>query len=225
MSINPLLRKIRTKKVGLLIRDARQIKGLSLAACAQAIGVSEATLQAFELGEISPSLPDLEALAFIFELPVDHFRGDQLLAVDGRKRAALGKLRVLRQRVIGVLLRQARLRIGLSTDELARQVNLTTDQVQAYELGQAAIPLPELEALAEALNCPFASFEDQQGPIGAWRVKVREQEEFHELRPELKTFVLDPKNRSYLEMAKQLSEIPADNLQAVGESLLIVARS
>ena len=73
MKINPVALSVRAKKLGVLVRDVRQASGESLQECAQALGVSEETFEAYELGERSPSLPELEALAYYLNVPVEHF--------------------------------------------------------------------------------------------------------------------------------------------------------
>ena len=64
MTINPILKIIRAKKLGVLIRDAREKSGKSMEECAKAMGLSADELKAVEFGERSPSLPELEILAY-----------------------------------------------------------------------------------------------------------------------------------------------------------------
>jgi len=54
----------------------------------------------------------------------------------------------LRQRIIGTRLRMARTALNLSITELANKTFIPGEKIQQYELGQTAIPLPELEILA-----------------------------------------------------------------------------
>ena len=58
-----LAKNIRTKKLGLIIRNARQVYAKSAEECAQAMGVSTDTFQSYESGIVSPSLPEIELLA------------------------------------------------------------------------------------------------------------------------------------------------------------------
>src|SRR3989304_1127180 len=107
---NPIRTKIRAKKLGVLIRDARSALGKSLDECAQAIGVSPADFQDFELGVKSPSLPQVDLLAMYLNVPLDHFWGDNPLsnANERTSKLDLEHLIRLRQRMIGALIRQAR---------------------------------------------------------------------------------------------------------------------
>ena len=63
MTINPILKIIRAKKLGILIRDAREKSGTSLDECAQAMGLSSEELSALEAGDRPPTLPELEILS------------------------------------------------------------------------------------------------------------------------------------------------------------------
>src|SRR5512142_1410218 len=71
---------LRTKKLGVLIRDARQAARRTPEECARAIGISKGTLRAYEDGTRAPSLPELEVLAYYLRLPIDHFWGQESIS-------------------------------------------------------------------------------------------------------------------------------------------------
>ena len=73
MTVNPLLKIIRAKKLGILIRDARIKSGKSIENCAQAMGLSPEELTAIEFGDMPATLPELEMLAYFLEVPLEHF--------------------------------------------------------------------------------------------------------------------------------------------------------
>ena len=64
---------IRTKKLGVLIRDARLAARRTVHQCAEAIGVRKSVFREYEEGLRSPSLPELEILVYYLDLPMDHF--------------------------------------------------------------------------------------------------------------------------------------------------------
>jgi transcriptional regulator with XRE-family HTH domain len=222
MTINPILKTIRTKKLGVLMRDARLASGKSLEECAQAIGVPSATLEAYEYGERPPSLPELEMFAYFLQIPLEHFWGSETLKKDGRFAQKINPEQVkgLRQRVIGALIRKTRLEAGLSEDALAEEAGLSAERLVSYELGEASVPLPELESLAQVLNASIRDFQDRHGPAGAWFLQQRALQDFSDLPPELQAFVCKPVNRPYLELAQRLSEMQVEKLRAVAEGLL-----
>jgi transcriptional regulator with XRE-family HTH domain len=221
MTINPTLKIIRTKKLGVLVRDARTKTGKDLSVCAQAIGLTPEEFQSIEYGDRPPTLPELEILSYFLEIPLDHFWGSETLKTNGKSKLIdPEQIKKLRQRVIGAMIRKARIDAELSIDDLAEKSGCNTVTLLAYELGETAIPLPELEILAQALDKTIDDFQDQHGPVGTWFVQQRAMREFQDLSPELQSFVCKPVNRPYLELAVRLSEMQVEKLRAVAEGLL-----
>jgi transcriptional regulator with XRE-family HTH domain len=216
-------RSVRSKMIGVLIKDARQVRGLSPEACAAAAGCTPEALAGFENGQSSPSLPELELLAYALDVPLSYFWGETVLSEQPKPApGALPASEVsgLRQRIVGALLRQARQAARLEPTEVAASAGLTAAQLTAYELGQAPIPLPELEALAARLGVPIEHFIEEEGPVGEWDNPQRAFERFSQLPPELREFVSRPINESYLRLAQRLSQMPAGQLRGIAASLL-----
>ena len=206
-----------------LLRDARHVRGQSPEACAAAIGCLPGEYAAFEAGTASPSLPALEMLAYFLDVPVSYFWGTRALSAQPpAPRPALPALDLaaLRNRIIGVQLRQARQALHLSADALAADLGLPAQTLAGYEAGQAAVPLDHLAALAERLHVPLDHFVEGRGPAGEWDTTLRAVERVRQLPPELREFVSRPVNESYLRLARQLSELPADKLRTIAASLL-----
>jgi transcriptional regulator with XRE-family HTH domain len=214
---------MRSKIIGVLLKDARQVRGQSLETCAANAGCPVATLQAFENGEASPSLPELELLAYVLDVPLTYFWGTTALSqqrVAERPALPAAELTSLRHRIIGVLLRQARQAAKLEAADVAASVGLTAAQLNAYELGNVPVPLPELEALAARVGVPMEYFLEAQGPVAEWDSAQRAFERFRQLPPELREFVSRPVNESYLRLAQRLSQLPAGELRGIAASLL-----
>ncbi len=213
---------IRTKKLGVLIRDARLTARRSVQDCAEALGIRKGLFRSYEEGERSPSLPELEALVYYLGLPLDHFWSKEIKSTSTSpiKNIDLSKLMTIRQRKIGALLRQERMNASMSIRNLANKTGIAGARVKAYELGESPIPLPELEVLVAALGGRVESFFDRHGPIGQWMLSEEAVREFLELPLELRQFVATPVNRPYLELAMKLSSMSRDKLRAVAENLL-----
>ena len=97
---------IRTKKLGVLLRDARLASRKTVQECAEAIGVTKGVFKAYEEGRRSPSLPELEVLVYFLKLPINHFWGNEAISDDQPVTAPLDlpRLLLVRQRMIGALL-------------------------------------------------------------------------------------------------------------------------
>jgi transcriptional regulator with XRE-family HTH domain len=221
MTANPILITIRTKKLGVLIRDARLATGKSLDECAQAVGVTPDRFEGYELGVEPPSLPELEILAYTLRVPLEHFWGNERLKKNGKVVTLdADQIKTLRQKMIGALLRKVRVEGEITLETVASKTGLGMEMLEQYELGEAAIPIPELESISQVLNTSIFEFQDRHGPVGNWFVEQKASREFKDLPVDLQGFVCKPINRPYLELAIRLSEMSVEKLRSVAEGLL-----
>jgi transcriptional regulator with XRE-family HTH domain len=213
---------LRTRKLGVLIRDARMAARKTVNEMAKAMGILPALLRAYEEGRKAPSLPELEVLAYCLNLPIQHFWSGEALSDDAVRTEPINlyQLVALRQRIIGTLLRQKRLQTSISLKGLSFETGIPQGRLKVYELGECAIPLPELEAILTVVGGRVEAFFDQNGPIGRWMNDQAAIQEFLKLSPELRAFVCMPVNRPYLELARNLSQLSTDKLRSVAEGLL-----
>jgi transcriptional regulator with XRE-family HTH domain len=214
--------KLRGKILGTLIREARETVGKTVEECAQALGVSGEEFQALENGNNPPSLPELEAIAFFLDVPLEHFWENKALSDEEAPNtiAQVSELMLIRNRMIGALIRQARLEADLSLEALSQQIVIPVEQLVAFEMGKVAVPIPDLELLSSTLNRSIREFQDRHGPVGRWAIQRRVIHDFLEMPEELQEFASKPLNRPYLELAQRLSEMSVDKLRAVAEGLL-----
>jgi transcriptional regulator with XRE-family HTH domain len=167
-------------------------------------------------------LPELEALVFYLDLPLDHFWSREIksTSVSPHKQIDLPRLMAVRQRKIGALLRQERMNASISIRNLASTTGIASSRIKAYELGERAIPLPELEVLISTLGGRVESLFDRSGPIGQWLLSEETVQHFLDMPTELREFVSMAVNRPYLELAMKLSSMSRDKLRSVAEDLL-----
>jgi len=213
---------IRTKKLGVLIRDARLSARRTPQETAEAMGISRAMLNAYEEGRRAPSLPELEVLVYFLKLPINHFWGSDVISDDAPATASLDLTRLmpLRQRMIGALLRQERDRANLSLKDVSANTGISTARLKAYELGGQPIPLPELEVLLSVYGTRIQDFFDRSGPVGRWMTEQKNIQRFLELPEAAQNFICQPVNQPYLELAMKLSEMSKGHLRSVAEGLL-----
>lgn len=213
---------VRTKKLGVLIRDARQFRRKNIAECAASIGVTPGTLRAWEDGRKAPSLPELELLAFALSIPITHFWSREARSddADPTENLNLPALVGIRQRLIGALLRQSREEVSMSLRGLSEQSGISVPRLRSYELGERPIPLPELEVLADLLGSRIEDFLDKSGPVGLWMTEQKSIADFLRLPREVQEFVAKPVNLPYLELAMKLSTMSTEKLRSLAENLL-----
>ncbi len=213
--------QLRAKIIGLHLRDARLASGKSMKELGDVIGLSSGTISSIERGSNSPSLPELELLAFYLGTPINHFWGEHVVSQEPHPTEQLQKeeLLALRHRAIAAMLRQARTEKDLSQKDLADRTGISTSRIRRYESGETPVPLPELELLAGSLGYEVDQFADQSGPVGEWINTQRAEEKFEGLPRSLKEFIADPENRPYLEIAQRLKGISVEKLRALADSI------
>jgi transcriptional regulator with XRE-family HTH domain len=213
---------LRSRKLGVLILDARLSARKTITECARTVGVTAGIFHAWEEGRISPSLPELEVLAYSLRLPLHRFWSNDATSEDAPPAESLNlpAFVSIRQRLIGALLRQLREKANISPHALSEMSGISTGRLKVYELGERSIPLPELEGLTTLLGGQIEMLFDQTGHIGIWMVQQKAIQDFMQLPHELQNFVCKPVNRPYLELAKKLSGMSTDKLRSLAEDIL-----
>jgi len=215
-------KRIRRKITGVLLRSARMRAGKSLDECAAALSCDSAFIVRAEEGRDGLTLPQLEGLAQILSVPLNCLLGEQEMPTSPplTQSAYLQSRMLLRRKIIGVLLRQARIENGQTLEEIAAQLAYEPDDLARIELGQDPISLTDLQALAEMLGLSldefFAPSSAPPMPDQAESVPA----DLAHLSPELRAFVQQPINAAYLQIARNLSEMPADTLRQFASGLL-----
>jgi transcriptional regulator with XRE-family HTH domain len=80
------------------------------------------------------------------------------------------ELHLVRARILGVLIRDARLSAEQSLEQCASQIGITAQALEEWELGKAMPSLPQLELLAYQLGVPISHF---------WGTEVTLRQEQH----------------------------------------------
>ena len=185
------------------------------------MGVSTEEFQSIERGKTAPSLPQLEALAYYLDVPVEHFWSNKVLTDNKALDLTTNlTLRRLRDRYLGTRLRQLRTEASLTPQALAEKTSLPAETIEQYESGRVSIPLPDLENLVRALNTRIEDVFDQSGPIGDWRTKSENVRSFLDLAARYQQFISKPVNLPYLDLAIRLSDLSVDRLRAIAEGIL-----
>lgn len=212
---------LRTRMLGVLLRDARLAARKTTAEIFKDIGIPPAVFKSYEEGRKSPSLPELEVLAFYFKLPIRHFWSGEAISDNSShvEPINLPQFVNLRQRMIGTLLRHKRTIANISLKDLSVQTGITQARLNSYESGENPIPISELEGILPIIGQTIDQFYDQNGPVGRWMQSETNVQKFLELSPEMQNFICAPGSLVHLELARHLSELPAEKIMNVVESL------
>ena len=212
---------IRKKMIGVLLRNARIRAGMTIKDASEATGFPPSAISDQEYGRRDIALPQLEVLAYTYRVPITYFWSDDPIPRDEERELPLEEAMGLRRRIIGVLLRQARLEAGHSQKDLAKVLDCPSGRIASYEFGRADIPLLELEKLASYLEVPLPYFLDQGiTPSGDQVAGVDELERLAQLPEDVRSFLIEPGNLLYVRVAMQLSTLSAEAIRNVAEGLL-----
>jgi transcriptional regulator with XRE-family HTH domain len=216
--------RIRSKMLGVLIRDARLNAARTIEDCARLLSIDPAQIEAWEYGEDAPSLPQLELLAFYLDVPVSHFWGLSTMGNDKSQAiTAQSEFTQLRDRMVGALLRQAREEAGVELGEVAELSQLSAELLEQYELGDVSIPMSELSMLSTIVNKNMDYFVETTSFVGELLKVHSEWKRFTDLDPEIREFAANPLNVAFIKIAITFSKMPVDQLRKAAEGLLEIA--
>ena len=212
---------LRNKMLGVLLKEARNAARRKPREAAESIGMPTAQLTALEAGKRSITLPELEALAYTYDVPIRRFRTTAQFLSDRKREAIdLNRLTAIRTKMISTRLRQLRAEKNLRLGELAARSGLTPRRIKSYENGVRPIPLPELESLATALGVETDSFLEYHGPVGEWEMNRESDDQFQQLPSDIRRFAAQPVNEPFLRLAMKMGDLPAGRLREIAESIL-----
>ncbi len=214
---------IRNKIIGILVKRARLKAGKSQQVCAEFLGCSTFAFRQYERGQRGLSLPQLEALAYLFDVPVASLWDEeyQQASEPPEEMLPIAQLMALRRRILAVQFRQCRNGVGLTQREIGQLLNCSASVISQYEHGRRDIPLAELEFTAEECGRTLADFlDDQTIPLSQAEQERVTLACLNELPPDVREFVLKPTNVLYLHIAIVLSAMKADSLRQIAETIL-----
>lgn len=214
--------ELRNRILGILIRSVRDQARASRRDCAAVLGVSVTRFASYEDGTRAISLPELELLARYLEVPLGTFQATASLNEETTE-ARLPNPELflpLRHRIVGARLRQLRQDKDFTQSDVADLLGCSASSISDYEYGRRPIPVADLEVICRGMGVTLETFMDRDSEVGMWHQLHTEFEQFKELPGDLRVFVLRPINRSYLELAMKLSEMPAGQLRSIAEGLL-----
>jgi len=224
--MNDMSLLLKTKMLGALLRGVRKQAGKSLKQTAEIVGISRSTLASYELGKKGISLPELEQLAFHFDVPLGGLLARR--PEEAQRKAVFDPKVVVsfRQKMIGALLRRHRKDAELSLRQLGELIGFPASRVSAYERGLRPVPVPELEALAKALGHSIEDYVDTQGrgPVADWHRNQQAYETFRDLPHDLRDFLGKRDSPRLIRLAIRLEELSIDRLRNLGELISDIAR-
>ena len=213
-------RRIRGKLLGVLIRKWRLAAERSLAECANLMGVEPQLIEAWEYGESEPSLPQLEMLSQFL-----NGRDSSPTGAQAGDRQAMGEYILLRQRLIGAMLRVAREGSDQPVEELSETVGLEAGQLASFEFGEQKITVSDLIALAQALgiNVDYFAALPQDLPILSRSNSLPLPQA--DARLDWREFADESDNLPFIRLAMAFQYIARDDLHRIADALFAIIRA
>jgi transcriptional regulator with XRE-family HTH domain len=145
---------------------------------------------------------------------------ETLLKQAVERRLDQEEYQLIRDRMIGTLIQEARQDRGFTREYLAQQVGIDLETLTQYEYGQAGIPLSQLNDLADALHVTISYFLEGSDRVGKFIQAQALFRVFLDMEPELREFVSTPANHAYLELAMKFARMDTRKLREIAEMLL-----
>jgi len=216
--------RIRSKMLGVLIRDARLNAARTIEDCARLLGIEPALIESWEYGDTAPTLPQLELLAYYLDVPVSHFWSTKTIETDKvEKLNAQSEYMALRDRMIGAMMRQAREEQELSLEDVAARAQIPLELLQNYEAGSVSIPMHHLSVVANIVNKNMDFFLETSSYVGELLRMRQEWQHFSDLEPEIREFAANPLNIGFIKIAITFSQMSAEQLRTAAEGMLEIA--
>ncbi|HLA42063.1 MAG TPA: helix-turn-helix transcriptional regulator, partial [Aggregatilineales bacterium] len=180
--------RLRSRITGVLIRDARVAQGYNVEQLAELMQTSSDQVIAWEFGHESPSLPELELLAYWLEVAVSHFMSSTETLVEQivQRKLDQDEYFKIRNRMIGTRIQNVREQAGFTLEYLAEKVGLDVQTLQHYEFGQLSVPLAQLTSIASTLRININYFLEGRDRVGKYLQAQELFENFLKMDPEVR---------------------------------------
>jgi len=200
---------------------AREACGKTVKECSLLLGIPTSRLKNFEMGKYVPSLPEIEALSFLYRIPIIAFFQEDSVRdyIHLPENVQIQRLIEIRQQIIGTRIHLAREAAEISLKQLSRTTSIPTSRIKRYEEGTTPTALDDLKKIANALNLNLNIFFDYESPLGNWQNTQLKTMAYKHLPEEIKDFIADSNNLPYLKVAQNLSKIGIDKFNDLSTSL------
>ena len=203
------------------LQKAREYRGLSLKDCCSLLGIPTNKLLNYEKGKYVPSLTELEALSYIYSVPLAALflpeKYPDLFKVPNAEQ--LKQLLQIRQHIISTTLQIALEKTGRSLKVISKQSGVSLSKVKRYFGGETDIPVDDLQRLSGALDLDLNSLMDSESPIGLWQDLQKKKIAYAQLSETARDFLNKKDNWPYMDAIGKMKLVEPGKLETIAESL------
>jgi len=202
------------------LKKAREFRGITVRECSSLLGIPTNKLQNYENGKFIPSLAELEALSYIYIVPLAAlFNPEEYPEIFKVPDAdQLQQLLQIRKRIISTSLQIAFEKTGKSLKEVASTTGLSAAVFKRFLDGEIDIPFNFLQRIASGLDLDLDTLMDSDSQIGQWQEFEKKKIAFAKLPEATRIFLTQKANWPYMDVVEKMKKLDARKLEALAES-------
>lgn len=202
----------------------REYRNMTLKEASQLLGVPTSRLTNYEQGKYIPSLPEIECLAYCYDVPISVLFSTLELEkfVKEPDTDKLAELRQVRHRIIATRLSIAMDNANRTEKDISVETGISKSKLQKYFQGNMEIPLDELVHICHALKLEVEILFDLDSVIGKWQKDLSMQLIFSSVPNEIKSYVLDNRNWPFIDTAEKIKSLPKSEIKSFSDSLTTI---
>jgi len=209
-----------TEKLPEGLRKSREFRGITLKDCSKLLGIPANKLQNYENGKYTPSLAELEALSYIYSVPLAALFNlgeyPEIFKVPDANQ--LQQLLQIRKRIISTTLQIAFERKAKSFQEISKSAGLSAARFKRFLDGEVEIPIDDLQQIAKVLDLDLNTLMDSESQIGQWQDFQKKKITYARLPETTRTFLTEKANWPYIDIVEKMKKLDPHKLESLAES-------
>jgi transcriptional regulator with XRE-family HTH domain len=202
------------------LKISREFRGITVKDCCSLLGIPTNRLQNYENGKYIPSLAELEALSYIYSVPLAAlFNPKEYPEIFKVPDAGqLQQLLQIRKRIISTTLQIAFEKTGKSLKEISKKAGLSVTKYKRFLSGELEIPINDLQRITTGLDLDINIFMDSESQIGLWQEFQKKKLAFTKLPETARTFLTDKENWPYMDVVEKMKQMEPQKLETIADS-------
>lgn len=203
------------------LQKAREFRGISLKDSSRLLGIPANKLANYEKGKYIPPLNEVEALSYIYSVPLAAlFSPEDYPDIFKIPNAAqLNQLLQIRKRIISTSLQIAHDKTGKPLREIAKLAGISSPKLKRFLQGEIDIPFNDLQRIARVLELDLNTLIDSESPIGQWQVLQQKKITYANLPENARDFLNKKENWPYMEVVEKMRALESGKLESIAASI------
>ena len=202
------------------LKKAREFRGITVKDCCSLLGIPTNRLQNYENGKYIPSLAELEALSYIYNVPLAALFNPkeypEIFKVPDADQ--LQQLLRIRKRIISTTLQIAFEKTGKALKDISKMAGLSVSKYKRLLGGEVDIPFNDLQLIANGLDLDINTLMDSESQIGQWQEFQKKKFAFAKLPETARDFLTQKENWPYMDVVEKLKQLEPRKLETLAES-------